>query len=87
MRLDDALEGGTLVGTIAKGLALGKATAAKADFGAATEAVGVAFLIHNFYFAVNEQRAVVHHGHLNFCHSILRSKPVYPIVAAMRARM
>jgi hypothetical protein len=66
VRLDDTLEGGTLVGAIAKRLALGKSTATKADLRAATEAVGVAFLVHNFHFAVNQQRAVVYDSYLNF---------------------
>jgi hypothetical protein len=72
--LDNALEGGTLVGTIAKRFPLGKAAAAETDFGAAAETISAAFLIYDFHFTVNQQRAVVHNRDLDIRHSILRSE-------------
>jgi hypothetical protein len=86
--LDDALKRGALVRTVAKRLAFGETATAETNFGAAAETVGVAFLVYDFDFAVNEQRSVVHNCDFHVWHSILRSRiaEFWPL-GARRPRM
>jgi hypothetical protein len=72
--LNDALEGGALVRTVAKWLAFGEAAAAEADLGASAQTVGVAFLVNHFDLTVNQKRAVIHNCNFYVWHSILRSR-------------
>jgi hypothetical protein len=74
--LDQALKVRFFVGTIAERLALGSATPAKSDLGSPSQAVGLAFLIHNLHFTIYKQRSIINDGHFDIWHSILRSKLV-----------
>jgi len=76
MRLHDALEIRSLMRSVAKRFALGKTAAAQPDLRAARQTVSFSFLIHNLYFPINEQRAVIHDRYFNVRHSILRSQRV-----------
>ena len=60
MGLNDALEGGAFVRAVAERFAFGETATAESDFGASAQTVGVAFLVNNFDFTVNQQRAVIH---------------------------
>ena len=73
MRLYGALKTRFLVATIAERLALRSAAAAKSDLGTPAQTVGVAFLVHDFDFTVNQQRAIIHNCNFYVWHSILRS--------------
>jgi len=76
MRLHQTLEVRPFVGPIAEGLALRQTAPAQPDLRASRQAVRFTFLVHNLYFAIYQQRAIVHHRHFNIRHSILRSQRV-----------
>ena len=76
MRLHNALEVRSLMRSVAKGFALRKTAAAQPDLRAARQTVSFSFLIHNLYFSIDEQRAVIHDRYFNVRHSILRSPRV-----------
>jgi hypothetical protein len=76
MRLYNALEIGPLMRPVAKRFTLRQTAAAQPDLRTACQTVGFSFLIHYLYFAIDEQRAVVHDRYFNLRHSILRSQRV-----------
>jgi hypothetical protein len=76
VRLHHALKIGSLMRPVAKRFPLRQATAAQSDLCAARQAVRFSFLIYDLYFAIDEQRAVIHDRYFNVRHSILRSPRV-----------
>jgi hypothetical protein len=76
VRLYNALEIRSLMRPVAKWFAFRHPTAAQPDLRAARQTVGLSFLIHDLYFAIDEQRAVIHDRYFNVRHSILRSPRV-----------
>ncbi len=66
--LDDALEIGLLVGSVAKGLGLGMPAAAEANRGSTTQAEGLALLVLYLEVAFYAYRAIVANRNLCGCH-------------------